>query len=41
MGAGHVWSNAITQPARPELALELGIPVTTLATWAREHLTAA
>ncbi|OXY90074.1 NmrA family NAD(P)-binding protein [Streptomyces sp. 2R] len=39
-GAGHVWSNAITQPARPELALELGIPVTTLATWAREHLTA-
>ncbi|MEU1174064.1 NmrA family NAD(P)-binding protein [Streptomyces microflavus] len=39
-GAGHVWSNAVTQPARPELALELGIPVTTLATWAREHLTA-
>lgn len=39
-GAGHVWSNAITQPARPELALELGIPVTTLAAWAREHLTA-
>ncbi|QKW43130.1 NmrA family NAD(P)-binding protein [Streptomyces microflavus] len=39
-GAGHVWSNAITQPARPELALELGIPVTTFATWAREHLTA-
>ncbi|MFF7254894.1 NmrA family NAD(P)-binding protein [Streptomyces microflavus] len=39
-GAGHVWSNAITQPARPELALALGIPVTTFATWAREHLTA-
>lgn len=39
-GAGHIWSNAITQPARPELALELGIPVTTLAAWAREHLTA-
>ncbi|MFJ7059053.1 NmrA family NAD(P)-binding protein [Streptomyces griseobrunneus] len=39
-GAGHVWSNAVTQPARPELARELGIRVTTLATWAREHLTA-
>ncbi|RLV66789.1 NmrA family protein [Streptomyces sp. CBMAI 2042] len=40
-GAGHVWSNAILQPARPELALELGIPVTTFAAWAQNHLTAA
>lgn len=40
-GAGHQWSNAVIQPARPELAQALGIPVTTFATWAREHLTAA
>ncbi|WP_405812334.1 NmrA family NAD(P)-binding protein [Streptomyces sp. NBC_01520] len=40
-GAGHVWSNAVVQPARPEFALALGIPVTTFATWAREHLPAA
>lgn len=40
-GAGHVWNNATLQPARPELALELGIPVTTFATWAQTHLTRA
>ncbi|MFE5997178.1 NmrA family NAD(P)-binding protein [Streptomyces sp. NPDC056454] len=40
-GAGHVWSNAVLQPARPELALALGVPVTTFATWAQTHLTAA
>jgi len=40
-GAGHVWSNAIPQPAHPELVLELGIPVTTFATWAQAHRTAA
>ncbi|MFH9268070.1 NmrA family NAD(P)-binding protein [Streptomyces sp. NPDC017546] len=39
-GAGHLWSNAITQPARPELATELGIPVTSFAAWADRHLTA-
>ncbi|NEB36422.1 NmrA family NAD(P)-binding protein [Streptomyces sp. SID14515] len=40
-GAGHLWSNAITQPAHPELAAELGIPVTSFATWAQRNLTAA
>lgn len=40
-GAGHLWSNAITQPARPELSAELGIPVTPFAAWAGRHLTAA
>ncbi|MFJ6613602.1 NmrA family NAD(P)-binding protein [Streptomyces sp. NPDC091289] len=40
-GAGHLWSNAITQPARPGLAEELGIPVTSFAVWAQRHLTAA
>ncbi|MBT2895595.1 NmrA family NAD(P)-binding protein [Streptomyces sp. McG3] len=39
-GAGHLWSNAITQPARPGLAVELGIPVTSFAAWADRHLTA-
>ncbi|MFC9178710.1 NmrA family NAD(P)-binding protein [Streptomyces sp. NPDC057107] len=40
-GAGHVWSNAVLQPARPELSLALGVPVTTFATWAQTHLAAA
>ncbi len=30
-GAGHEWNNAVLQPARPESAQELGIPVTTFA----------
>ncbi|MFE2296141.1 NmrA family NAD(P)-binding protein [Streptomyces sp. NPDC059452] len=40
-GAGHLWSNAVTQPARPELARALGIPVTTFAAWTHDHLTTA
>ncbi|MGW5170363.1 NmrA family NAD(P)-binding protein [Streptomyces nodosus] len=40
-GAGHEWNNAVTQPARAEFARALGIPLTTFADWAREHLTAA
>ncbi|MFE2374253.1 NmrA family NAD(P)-binding protein [Streptomyces sp. NPDC059398] len=39
-GAGHEWTNAFGHPARPEFARRLGIPLTTFATWAREHLTA-
>ncbi|WP_097963787.1 NmrA family NAD(P)-binding protein [Streptomyces sp. or20] len=39
-GAGHLWSNAITQPARPAFATELGIPVTSFADWAHRNLTA-
>lgn len=38
-GAGHEWNNAVLQPARPEFARELGIPVTTFAEWADEQLT--
>ncbi|MFD8570528.1 NmrA family NAD(P)-binding protein [Streptomyces sp. NPDC059639] len=38
-GAGHEWNNTVTQPARPEFARALGIPLTTFADWAREHLT--
>ncbi|MFE8018228.1 NmrA family NAD(P)-binding protein [Streptomyces antibioticus] len=37
--AGHEWNNAVLQPARPEFARELGIPVTTFAEWADEQLT--
>ncbi|MEU4047479.1 NmrA family NAD(P)-binding protein [Streptomyces antibioticus] len=37
--AGHEWNNAVLQPARPELARELGIPVTTFAEWADEQPT--
>ncbi|MFF3756981.1 NmrA/HSCARG family protein [Streptomyces sp. NPDC002185] len=36
-GAGHEWNNAVLQPARPELARELGIPLTTFAEWAAEE----
>ncbi|MFF3771385.1 NmrA/HSCARG family protein [Streptomyces sp. NPDC002232] len=38
-GAGHEWNNAVLQPARPEFARELGIPLTTFAAWAAEELT--
>ncbi|WP_221350366.1 NmrA/HSCARG family protein [Streptomyces beigongshangae] len=38
-GAGHEWNNAVLQPARPEFARELGIPVTTFAEWADEQPT--
>ncbi|MEU0300807.1 NmrA family NAD(P)-binding protein [Streptomyces sp. NPDC006175] len=40
-GAGHEWSDVVGQPARPEFAHALGIPVTTFATWAFAHLTTA
>lgn len=37
-GAGHVTSNAATQPAHPEAAHALGIPTTPFPTWSRTHL---
>lgn len=37
-GAGHQLTNAFAQPARPEFARALGIPVTPFADWARVHL---
>ncbi|GAA2600661.1 NmrA family NAD(P)-binding protein [Streptomyces axinellae] len=40
-GAGHEWNNAVVQPAYPQTARSLGIPVTAFATWAREHFSAA
>ncbi|MFC5950496.1 hypothetical protein ACFQH9_19690, partial [Pseudonocardia lutea] len=38
MGAGHEWLNVAEQPGRPQYARDLGIPLTSLDTWAREHL---
>ncbi|MET7640089.1 NmrA family NAD(P)-binding protein [Streptomyces sp. NPDC005438] len=40
-GAGHRWTNAVVQPARPEFAEALGVPVTTFARWAHQHLAPA
>ncbi|SCK33238.1 Uncharacterized conserved protein YbjT, contains NAD(P)-binding and DUF2867 domains [Streptomyces sp. WMMB 714] len=38
MGASHEWMNVADQPARPEYARDLGIPLTGFETWAREHM---
>ncbi|MFF2851759.1 NmrA/HSCARG family protein [Streptomyces sp. NPDC058001] len=40
MGASHEWVNVVGQPARPQYARTLGIPVTGFEAWAREHLRA-
>jgi uncharacterized protein YbjT (DUF2867 family) len=40
MGASHEWLNAHGQPARPEYARDLGIPLTGFEEWAQEHLRA-
>ena len=37
MGAGHEWLNVAGQPARPEYARALGIPLTSFAHWARAN----
>ncbi|MCI3220676.1 NmrA family NAD(P)-binding protein [Streptomyces sp. NP-1717] len=38
MGATHEWMNVVGQPARPEFARDLGIPLTRFEEWARAHL---
>lgn len=40
MGGGHEWLNVVGQPARPEYARALGIPLTSFEEWAQEHLRA-
>ncbi|WP_066947504.1 NmrA family NAD(P)-binding protein [Streptomyces lushanensis] len=40
MGASHEWMNVVGQPARPEYARDLGIPLTSFEEWAREHMRA-
>lgn len=41
MGASHAWLNVAGQPGRPEFAGVLGVPVTSFATWAHEHMSPA
>ncbi|WP_280418331.1 NmrA family NAD(P)-binding protein [Nocardia carnea] len=38
MGASHAFMNVEGQPARPEYARALGIPLTGFASWARQHM---
>ncbi|MGZ0153655.1 NmrA/HSCARG family protein [Kribbella sp. WER1] len=38
MGASHEWLNAVGQPARPQYARELGLPLTTFDTWLHDNL---
>ncbi|WNV85769.1 NmrA family NAD(P)-binding protein [Umezawaea sp. Da 62-37] len=40
MGASHERLNQVGQPARPEFARALGIPLTSFETWAKEHMRA-
>ncbi|MFG1694532.1 hypothetical protein [Nonomuraea sp. NPDC049309] len=38
MGIAHAYMNVRTQPARPEFARELGLPVTSFEEWAGRAL---
>jgi uncharacterized protein YbjT (DUF2867 family) len=38
MGASHEWMNVAGQPARPEYARSLGLPLTGFEEWARRYL---
>ncbi|TWF75344.1 uncharacterized protein YbjT (DUF2867 family) [Pseudonocardia hierapolitana] len=38
MGASHEWLNVAGQPARPQYARDLGIPLTSFEEWAQEHM---
>ncbi|RFU86486.1 NAD-dependent epimerase/dehydratase family protein [Streptomyces triticagri] len=38
MGATHEYLNVAGQPGRPQYARDLGLPLTSFETWAREHL---
>jgi uncharacterized protein YbjT (DUF2867 family) len=40
MGVSHEWLNVAGQPARPQFARELGLPLTSFETWARQHMRA-
>ncbi|MFI6172317.1 NmrA family NAD(P)-binding protein [Nocardia sp. NPDC051052] len=40
-GAAHEWMNVAGQPARPQYARDLGIPLTSFEEWAREHMVGA
>lgn len=38
IAATHEWLNVAGQPARPQYARDLGLPVTSFDTWAHEHI---
>ncbi|MFG2226681.1 NmrA family NAD(P)-binding protein [Streptomyces sp. NPDC048644] len=38
MGRSHLWLNAAGQPARPQHARDLGIPLTTFEEWTQKYL---
>jgi hypothetical protein len=40
MGASHEWLNVAGQPARPEFARALGLPLTSFEEWTRAHFRA-
>ncbi|PSK93723.1 uncharacterized protein YbjT (DUF2867 family) [Murinocardiopsis flavida] len=40
MGASHAWLNEIGQPARPQYARDLGIPLTGFEQWAQRYMRA-
>ncbi|WP_338065560.1 NmrA family NAD(P)-binding protein [Amycolatopsis antarctica] len=40
MGASHKWLNVSGQPGRPQFVRHFGIPLTSLAEWAQEHMQA-
>jgi uncharacterized protein YbjT (DUF2867 family) len=40
MGASHEWLNVAGQPARPEFARALGLPLTSFEDWTRAHFRA-
>ncbi|MGV9384228.1 SDR family oxidoreductase [Nonomuraea sp. NPDC003707] len=38
MGISHEWMNVAGQPARPQYAKDLGLPLTSFEEWARQHV---
>ncbi|MEE1938312.1 NmrA family NAD(P)-binding protein [Streptomyces sp. TRM 70361] len=40
VGAAHEWLNVVGQPARPQYARDLGLPLTGFEEWVRENLRA-
>jgi hypothetical protein len=38
MGVSHGWMNVAGQPARPQYAEDLGLPLTSFEEWAQRHL---
>ncbi|MEU0483723.1 NmrA family NAD(P)-binding protein [Streptosporangium sp. NPDC006013] len=41
MGISHEWMNVAGQPARPQYAKDLGLPLTSFEEWTRQHVRSA